>query len=66
MVDNYMFKNCSLMISMMGGDKMNSYQNIGMYFYHTCAIAPEYFGREYYCIDHIGVKSIPYIKLHLY
>ena len=27
-------------------------------------MAPEYFGREYYCINHIGVKSISYIKLH--
>ena len=45
---------------------MNSYQSIGsIYMYITLvAVAPEYLGREYYCIDHIGAKSIPFIKIH--
>ena len=43
---------------------MNSYQSIGMYLYHTCCRSTRIFGREYYCIDHIGAKSIPSIKLH--
>ena len=45
---------------------MNSYQSIGMYLYHTCCRSTRIFGREYYCIDHIGAKSIPFIKLHFF
>ena len=44
---------------------MNSYQNIGMYLYHTCCHSTRIFFEEYYCIDHAFHTESYIISIYL-